>query len=212
MVLSTFTAKAGLSRLEALSMIETGDNDAAIGRAGEVSRYQIRPWIWRQYSPSSSYADRRTSRQVAERHLAVLQTSFRDQTRREPTDFDLYVLWNAGPTYYARIGFSKSRVHPVIRERARRYANLCHRPAEAMARVEPQQPAPPTVPPPQSVAIQPVQSKPAVKLGVPWPVFADSPASSLQNPLFPVLPLTSRPSVTTAPRQPIFAIGGFKAE
>ena len=193
-------------------MIETGDNDAAIGRAGEVSRYQIKPWIWRQYSPSSSYADRRTSRQVAERHLAVLQTSFRDQTRREPTDFDLYVLWNAGPTYYARIGFSKSRVHPVIRERARRYANLCHSPAEAMARVLPPQPAPPATPPPPSGVLQSVQSKPAVKPKVPWPVFADLPASTLQNPLFPVLPLTARPSVTAMSRQPIFAIGGLRSE
>jgi hypothetical protein len=34
------------------------------------------------------------------------------------------VLWNAGPTYYGRIGFSAARVHPVIKDRAQRYANL----------------------------------------------------------------------------------------
>src|SRR6185295_9454506 len=113
-----------LSRLEALSQIETGNNDRAIGGAGEVSRYQIKPWIWRQYSDSEAYTNRRISARVAEQHLAGLREAFFKCTRREPTDFDLYVLWNAGPTYYNRIGFTKSRVHPVICERARRYANL----------------------------------------------------------------------------------------
>jgi hypothetical protein len=31
----------GMDRLAALSMIETGDNDRMVGRAGEISRYQI---------------------------------------------------------------------------------------------------------------------------------------------------------------------------
>src|SRR5262245_51702208 len=121
------TAHASLSRLEALSMIETADNDAAVGGAGEVSRYQIKPWIWRQYSASEDYRNRRISAEVAEQHLARLERTFQKQAGRTATDFDVYVLWNAGPTYYARVGFSKARVHPVIRERAQRYANLRER-------------------------------------------------------------------------------------
>src|SRR5262249_3078519 len=35
-----------------------------------------------------------------------------------------YVLWNAGPAYYAKVGFCPARVHPVIRGRAQRYVNL----------------------------------------------------------------------------------------
>ena len=124
MILSASSAVAGLSKLEALSQIETGNNDTAIGRAGEVSRYQIKPWIWRRYSASESYRNRYASSRVADRHLAELEETFRRRAGREPDDFDVYVLWNAGPTYYGRIGFSKRRVHPVIRERAQRFVNL----------------------------------------------------------------------------------------
>ena len=127
MALSVAVAQAETFRIAALGLIESGNNDAAVGGAGEVSRYQIKPWIWRQYNQSSSYADRRVSTQVAARHLADLEERFRRAARREPTDFDRYVLWNAGPTYYGRIAFSPVRVHPVIRERARRYVNLCQR-------------------------------------------------------------------------------------
>jgi hypothetical protein len=123
-ILSASTACAGFSKLEALSLIETGNDDSAVGRSGEVSRYQIKPWIWRRYSQSESYRNRHVSTSVAERFLAELEETFRKRAGREPDDFDLYVLWNAGPTYYARIGFSKKRVHPVIRERAQRFKNL----------------------------------------------------------------------------------------
>lgn len=124
MFLSAGSACAGLSKLEALSQIETGNNDTAIGRAGEVSRYQIKPWIWHRYSASEAYRNRQASSRVADKYLAELEETFRKRAGREPDDFDLYVLWNAGPTYYGRIGFSKRRVHPIIRERAQRFVNL----------------------------------------------------------------------------------------
>jgi hypothetical protein len=120
----TFTSVAEVSKLQALSMIESGDNDAAVGQAGEVSRYQIKPRIWQEYSVSKAYRDSAISTKVAGKHLADLEQTFRARTGREPADFDLYVLWNAGPTYYARVNFSSKRVSPIIRERAQRYANL----------------------------------------------------------------------------------------
>jgi len=124
MLLSAISVSAGLSKLEALSQIETGNNDTAIGRAGEVSRYQIKPWIWHRYSASEAYRNRHASSRVADKFLAELEETFRKRAGREPDDFDLYVLWNAGPTYYGKIGFSKRRVHPIIRERAQRFVNL----------------------------------------------------------------------------------------
>ena len=123
-LLSAGNVWAGFSKLEALSQIETGNDDSAVGRSGEVSRYQIKPWIWRRYSQSDSYRNRQVSSAVAERYLTELEDAFRKRAGREPDDFDLYVLWNAGPTYYGRIGFSKKRVHPIIRERAQRFMNL----------------------------------------------------------------------------------------
>jgi len=130
LLFSAGNACAGVSKLEALSMIESGNNDSAIGRAGEVSRYQIKPWIWRRYSKAASYHNSQVSRTVAESYLAELEETFRKRAGREPDDFDIYILWNAGPTYYGKVGFSKSRVHRIIRERAQRYVNLREKRAE----------------------------------------------------------------------------------
>ena len=151
LLLSVVSASAGFSKLEALSLIESGNNDAAVGTLGEVSRYQIRPHIWREYSASRSWRDSRVSAQVAENHLKNLEEIFLKRAGRAPTDFDTYVLWNAGPAYYAKVGFSPARVHPVVRERAQRYVNLrtvdlAQRPTAKPAPVaaaQPQKPVPP---------------------------------------------------------------------
>jgi hypothetical protein len=126
LMLSLLSAQAGLSKLEAISMIETADRDWVVGKAGERSRYQIMPKVWQSYTSSRDYRNPELARAVAERHLASLEETFRKATGREPSDFDRYVLWNGGPTYYAKIGFDAKRVHPVIRERADRYVNLRH--------------------------------------------------------------------------------------
>lgn len=209
-VLSVASVQAGDSRIAALSLIESGNDDAAVGGAGEVSRYQIKPWIWRKYSPSSSYADRRISTRVAEQHLADLVERFRRGARREPSDFDLYVLWNAGPTYYARIGFTPSRVHPIIRERAVRYVNLCQRDRTAMDGTAPSKP----VALARGLPAQPARVGNSISTASStlWPVFDVFPCVSLQNPMFALFPLTARPSVSLPSQQPIFAIGGIQSQ
>lgn len=196
------------SRLEALSQIETGNDDRAVGGAGEVSRYQIKPWIWRQYSDSGAYSNRRISTQVAEQHLAGLAQVFRKCTRREPTDFDLYVLWNAGPTYYSRISFARSRVHPVIGDRARRYANLRQALDVQLAQVA--RPTP---------VVTPLLPKPGIPTALASaspetlsPIFPPAQTASLQNPMFSLLPLPSQPEAPSSGQQPIFAIGGIPAK
>jgi len=78
-----FMAHAGLSRLEALSMIETGDNDQMVGGAGEVSRYQMMPRVWKQYSNSQAFSDPAVSSQVAQRHVDWLESFFRTRAGRE---------------------------------------------------------------------------------------------------------------------------------
>src|SRR6266487_342856 len=118
------SAHAGLSRLEAISMIETGDNDAARGDAGEISRYQLMPRVWRGYTNSTAYQDHQVSAAVAQRHLDYLERWFVQQVGRIPTEFEVYVLWNAGPTYYGKKHFTPTAVHPSIRERAERFVNL----------------------------------------------------------------------------------------
>jgi len=218
LVLSVAQARAGLSRLEALGMIETGNNDAAVGEAGEVSRYQIKPWIWRQYSQSEVYQNHHLSSEVAEKYLAALEQLFRDRTGREPDDFDLYVLWNAGPTYYARVGFKQSRVHPIIRDRARRYVNLRQlKEAEA----ESVKVAPPTAVASPPLVASPADTLPRPALAAPspqsnaetlWPLFSAPPPAGLQSPLFSTLPLVAHPDAAPLTPQPIFAVGGLKPQ
>jgi hypothetical protein len=124
LVLSVLNGQSGLSKLEAISMIESGNNDFAIGEAGEVSRYQILPRVWKRFTTSMAYSDEKVSSSVAAQYLQVLEANFRTRTGRQPSDFDRYVLWNGGPGYYERIGFVAARVHPIIRERAQRFVNL----------------------------------------------------------------------------------------
>jgi hypothetical protein len=108
----------------ALGMIETGNHDGEIGGAGEVSRYQIMPSVWWKYSDSREYHDPGVSLAVAREHWVALYNTFKRQAHREPTDFDMYVLWNTRSGYYSTRDFDPARLGPVVRARAQRYVNL----------------------------------------------------------------------------------------
>ena len=109
----------GMDRLAALSMIETGDNDRMIGRAGEISRYQILMREWRSVTNSTRYADPETAKAVALQLLDRRMQSFKAVFNRPPTDFEIYGLWNAPAQVL------ESRVSRTVAERCRRYSNLC---------------------------------------------------------------------------------------
>jgi hypothetical protein len=111
----------------ALGMIESGNDDRGIGRAGEVSRYQIHPSVWKVYSKSTDYWNPAISAQVARQHWNYLTNYFREFAGREPTSFDIYVLWNTRFGHYARKGFDPRRLSSMIRDRARRFVNLVNR-------------------------------------------------------------------------------------
>lgn len=113
------TLSFGMDRLAALSMLETGDNDRVVGRAGEISRYQILKSEWRSVTDSTSYADAQTAKQVTLTLLARRVKAFEAVYHRPPTDFEYYGLWNAPGQVLA------GRVSPVVAERCRRYSNLC---------------------------------------------------------------------------------------
>jgi hypothetical protein len=105
-------------------MIETGNDDREIGGAGEVSRYQIMPSVWKSYSGSRDYDDPGVSLDVAQQHWSSLRAYFKKNTVREPGDFDMYVLWNTRYGYYASKGFKPALLNPVMRDRAQRFVNL----------------------------------------------------------------------------------------
>lgn len=111
----------GSDRLAALSMIESGNNDRAIGKAGEVSRYQVLRREWRSVTNSVEYTDSETARRVV---LAIMEKrtrAFESAYGRLPDDFEYYGLWNA-PSQVLR-----GKVSRVVAERCRRFANLCER-------------------------------------------------------------------------------------
>lgn len=111
----------------ALGMIESGNDDRGIGRAGEVSRYQIHPAVWKAYSTSTDYRNPEVSAEVARRHWNYLTNYFRGYAGREPTPFDMYVLWNTRFGHYARKGFAPGRLSSILRDRAHRFVNLVNR-------------------------------------------------------------------------------------
>jgi hypothetical protein len=114
-------------RLFALGMIETGNDDREVGAAGEVSRYQIHPTVWKAYSPKADYQNTQAAVRVAQQHWTWLAGYFMEKAGRQPTDFDMYVLWNTKFGYYARRGFVPKRLAAVVRDRAERFVNLVNR-------------------------------------------------------------------------------------
>jgi hypothetical protein len=110
--------------LEALAMVESGGNDRAVGRAGEVSRYQILPRLWRQAVQGKAEREAHeaaTARQVATTILEGRLARFRAATAREPTAREVYALWNA-PGLLERKGWRYERLPRVVRQRCDRFA------------------------------------------------------------------------------------------
>jgi hypothetical protein len=111
----------GMERFAALSMIETGDDDRAVGKAGEISRYQIRKAEWHSVTNSSNYGESETARSVMVRIMNKRVSAFESHFGRQPTDFEFYALWNA-PSQAI-----EGRISRKVAARCQRYANLCAR-------------------------------------------------------------------------------------
>jgi hypothetical protein len=106
-----------MDRWAALSQIETRDNDNAVGSAGEISRYQIKPRLWRRYARSDASWTNPVEALAAARDLMKERcSSFEHSYNRQPTDFEFYVLWNAP----AQI----DKPRKAVRERAERFCRL----------------------------------------------------------------------------------------
>ena len=109
----------GMDRLAALSMIETGNNDRMVGRAGEISRYQILKREWRSVTSSTRYTDPETAKAVTLVLIERRTQAFQANYNRPPTNFEFYALWNAPGQVLNR------RVSRTVAERCQRYVNLC---------------------------------------------------------------------------------------
>jgi hypothetical protein len=104
-----------MDRWAALSMIESGDDDHAVGPGGEISRFQIRPELW----PGGNPQDTQIALTVAREIMLPRVELFQRTHQRTPTDFEFYVLWNAP--------WQADHPSAAVTERARRYSNLVQR-------------------------------------------------------------------------------------
>jgi hypothetical protein len=111
-----------MDRFAALSMVETGDNDSAIGPSGEISRYQVLPATWRHYAKGQALdpLNPTNSLSVAQAVMSERCAQFQKTNHRAPTDFEFYLLWNC-PAHVAHPG-------KLAADTAQRFANLCQRP------------------------------------------------------------------------------------
>jgi hypothetical protein len=86
--------------LWAIAAVESGRNDAAIGRAGERSQYQIMEVVWVQHEPELPHDRCRgeAATKVAVKHLGWL-------TKQVGADVtSLASAWNQGATGHKRRG------------------------------------------------------------------------------------------------------------
>ena len=110
----------------ALAQIESGhfkNPDTTQGPSGEVSRFQIMPGVWKDYSRSKKYSDPNVAWRVAHRILQDRQGWFVTATGRLPSPFDLYIMWNK-PGLYDRLDFNRKRLPHRLRDVAERFENL----------------------------------------------------------------------------------------
>ena len=103
---------SAMDRWAALSMIESGDDNSAIGPGGEISCFQIQRELW----PGGDPQDRQLALVVAQKVMHLRLSEFQQSHKRDVTDFEFYVLWNAP--------HQVNRPSTVVTERARRFANL----------------------------------------------------------------------------------------
>jgi hypothetical protein len=103
---------SAMDRWAALSMIESGGDDNAVGPGGEISRFQIRRKLW----PGGDSQNAQVALAVAQAIMRPRLVQFQQSHKRDATDFEFYVLWNAP--------WQADHPSTVVTERARRFANL----------------------------------------------------------------------------------------
>ena len=115
-----------MDRSSALSMLETGNDDRAVGSAGEISRFQVKKAEWRSVTNSANYADSETARRVMIQLMDRRISAFREHFHRQPTDFEFYALWNAPSQALT------GHISRTVADRCERFANLCDRDRKLM--------------------------------------------------------------------------------
>ena len=113
--------------LLALSEIESGNNDAAIGKAGERGRYQIMEATWREHFPNDPHSNAHKPDRAERAAKAILywhEMNYLKATGRPASAKDIYAMWNLGFAGYQRLDFDFERLPVAVKDRCVRFENL----------------------------------------------------------------------------------------
>lgn len=108
---------------KALAQVESGGRDAAVGRHGERTRFQILPRTARGVGKSVCGLNAAESRKVAETIWRPGIARYIRATKRHPTACDAYALWHR-PGAFQKAGYRIDRLPRVVRERCSRFSAL----------------------------------------------------------------------------------------
>lgn len=100
----------------ALSQVESGDRDHAVGLKGEVTRFQILPAVWKRFGGVANPVEPVSALRVAELVMRPRVNSFIKTQGRPPSAQEWYLLWHCP----ARV--MKPRKSDT--QKAERFANL----------------------------------------------------------------------------------------
>ncbi len=117
-----------LPLLQAISQVESGDNDKAMGRYGEVSRYQILPRVWGKYSytPLHYAIDIKISSivayDIARDIIDQWQLRNGETTPMPPRYF--YAIWHRGKRFWDTRGGNFDNLPSLVKARCYRFENV----------------------------------------------------------------------------------------
>lgn len=116
-----------LKLAKAIAEIETGNDNNAIGKLHERSRYQFRESTWKDHCDrpfEEATTNPALADSVAQEYIKWNMRYFITGCSRQPTAFDIAVMWNAGCGFYKRRQFNRSRVPAQVKEYANRVENI----------------------------------------------------------------------------------------
>lgn len=110
----------------AIAMVESGNNPAKVGAAGERSEYQISRTVWHEHTTrrfsAANTQDRVFTKIVAMSHAKFLALSIESFHHTVSVE-QAAVAWNAGLSYLRGHGWDVSRCDRKVRDYARRVKN-----------------------------------------------------------------------------------------
>lgn len=110
--------------LAAIAMVESNNDDWATGRANEISRYQIKPHIWKQYAQvlPSVYTNPNVAKMVAWNVISDLEKRL---PRAQCDNPRIYATaWNWGITNLKVNGYDTYNLPRPVRDYVDRVMNL----------------------------------------------------------------------------------------